>query len=349
MSDILNALKEIKTEVGIDTESIKDSISKAILSVCKNTYGIEDPIIEFNPSGELIVKVQKTVCEKVEDEMIQISLEDALKINSGVKMGDLVEDAVDTKQFGRIAAQTVRNVVRQGIRDGEKAIVTQKLRCYEKELVSAQIVRINRKLNTAILKIGEVETTLSRHDMNFLGKRKEGDFIKVYVVRIETDGIVPVPIVSRSCAELVRKLFEFEIPEISQGIVSIKSIAREAGLRTKISVSSNDPDVDPIGACIGTNRARIRTIINEIDGEKIDVINYYDDPVEYIGAAIAPARVVEVQVNSDSDNTQNECSVTVPDDQLSLAIGQKGQNVRLASRLTGWKISLRPESGYYGE
>lgn len=349
MSDIFGALKEINSEIGIDLEYIKEKIAKAISAVCKNTYGI-DVLVEFNSeSGEVIVKTNKTVCEKIEDEMIQISLENALKINPEVKIGDSIEARIDTKKFDRVAAQTVRNVIRQGIRDGEKELVAKKLRCYEKELVSAEIIRIDQENSSAILKIGESETTISKHDFKFIGNRSEGEFIKVYVLRIETDGLMPIPIVSRSCPELVCKLFESEVPEIKEGIVSIKSVSREAGSRTKIAVSSNNNDVDPVGACIGDHSSRIRAVIFELNGEKIDVIKYSEDPAEYISAAISPATAISVQVDDESDNIQNECCVTVPDNQLSLAIGLKGQNVRLASRLTGWKINLRPESGYYGE
>ena len=349
MSDLFGALKEINSEIGVDLEYIKEKIVKAIVSVCKNTYGI-DALVEFDSgSGEIIVKAKKIICETVEDDMIQISLEDAIKINSEAKIGDSIEAKIDTKKFDRVAAQTVRNVIRQGIRDGEKELVAQKLRCYEKELVSAEIIKIDYENNSAILKIGESETTLSRHDFKFLGDRKEGEFIKVYVLYIRTDGIMPIPIVSRSCPELVCKLFESEVPEIKEKIVSIKSIAREAGSRTKIAVASTDSEIDPVGACIGDHGSRIRAVMFELDGEKIDVIKYSEDPEKYIESAISPAIALSVQVDSESDNTQNECCVTVPDNQLSLAIGIKGQNVRLASRLTGWKINLRPESGYYGE
>lgn len=349
MSDLFGVLGEINSEMGIDLEYIKEKIAKAISAVCKNTYGI-DATVEFDvSSGEILVKADKTVCKKVEDDMIQISLDDALKINSSAKIGDTVNAKIDTKQFGRIAAQTVRNVIRQGIRDGERELAAKKLKCYEKELVSAKILRIDYKNNSAILKVGESETALSKHDFNFVAGRKEGDFLKVYVLRIETDSIMPVPIVSRSCPELVCKLFESEVPEIKEGIVVIKSVAREAGSRTKIAVASNDVAVDPVGACIGDHGSRIRAVTSELDGEKIDIIKYSDDSAQYISSAISPAVALSVQVDSESENIQNECCVTVPDNQLSLAIGIRGQNVRLASKLTGWKINLRPESGYYGE
>lgn len=349
MSDLFSALNEINSEIGIDLEYIKEKIVKAISAVCKNTYGIDTSVEFDSKSGGIIVKAKKTVCEKVEDDMLQISLENALKINPEAKIGDSVEAIIDTKKFDRVAAQTVKNVIRQGIIDGKKELVAKKLSCYEKELVSAEIIQINNKNSSVVLKIGESETTLSKHDFNFIGEKSEGEFIKVYVLRIETDSVMPIPIVSRSCPELVCKLFESEVPEIKEGIVSIKSIAREAGSRTKISVSSNNPDVDPVGACIGDHGSRIRSVMFELNGEKIDVIKYSEDPVKYISSAISPASAISVQVDSEADNTQNECCVTVPDNQLSLAIGLKGQNVRLASRLTGWKINLRPESGYYGE
>ena len=348
MSDLFSALGELQSDIGINAEYIKESIIKAVSSVCKNTYGIEDAYVGFDKSGELVVKVNKLICETVDDPMLQISLDDALKIDPNAKIGDHLQDRIDTKEFGRIAAQTVRTVVRQGIRDGEKELVISKLRCYEKELVSAKIVRFDVKKEFIILKIGESETSLPKNDLKLVWPRKEGDFIKVYVSRIEVDGPTPIPIVSRSCPELVCKLFENEVPEIKNGIVTIDSIAREAGMRSKIAVSSTNPEVDPVGSCIGAHGSRIQSVVDELNGEKIDVIRYSDDPVDYISAAIAPAKVLSIQVDSESDNTKNECLVTVPESQLSLAIGSKGQNVRLASRLTGWKINLKSEDGQYG-
>ena len=351
MSELFDALSAINSEVGINPEYMKERIIQAITSVLKNSYGIEEPLVEFDTDNwGLIIKVDKVVSEFVDDEFTQISLEDALKIDSSVKLGDTVKSSVDTKKFGRIAAQTVRSVVRQGLRDGEKALVAEKLRCYEGELVSAKIVRLNSNTETVLLKIGESETLLPKKDAKLVWPRKEGDFIKVYVSHIETDGYYPVPIVSRSCNELVAKLFENEVPEIQDGLVVIKSVAREPGMRCKIAVASADPEFkEPVGACIGVHGSRIKQVVDELNGEKIDVIPYSDDPVEFITAALAPAKIIGIQVDSGSSNVHNDCSVTVPDDQLSLAIGIKGQNVKLAAKLTGWRINLKPESGFYGD
>lgn len=346
-NDFLRALDEINNEMGISADFIREKIKKAICAVCRNTYGVDDPTVEFKDSGDLVVKIPKKVCEVASDEN-EISLADAIKIDPSSSIGDYVDVEIDTKQFGRISAQTARNVIRQGIRDGEKEIITEKLKCYEGEVVSAQIVRINRN-GSMILKIGNTETILSNKESQFACGKNEGDFLKVFVVRIESDSSSPVPIVSRSSPHLVEKLFEMEVPEISQGIVSIESIAREAGVRTKIAVKSSDPSVEAVGSCIGDRGLRVRPIVEELGGEKIDVIKYSEDPIEYISAAVAPAKVVDINILSTDDKAQNECTVTVPDDQLSLAIGVKGQNVKLASRLTGWKLNLRPESGFYGE
>lgn len=350
MSDLFDALGAINSEVGIDPEYMKERIVQAITSVMKNGYGIDDPVVEFdNESGDLILKVNKIVSDVVDDDFTQISLEDALKIDSSAQIGNTVLSRIDTKKFGRIAAQTVRTVVRQGLRDGEKDLVTKKLKCYEKELVSAKIIRMNAETETVLLKIGECETLLPNKDFKLVWPRKEGDFLKVYVSNIVTDGYYPVPIVSRSCSELVSKLFENEVPEIQDGLVVIKSVARDPGVRCKIAVASTDPGFkEPVGACIGVHGSRIKQVVDELNGEKIDVINYSEDPVEFITAALAPAKVLGVQVDSDSSNISNDCSVSVPDNQLSLAIGVKGQNVKLAARLTGWKINLKPESGFYG-
>ena len=350
MSELFNALKEINTEVGIDFDYMKDKIIQAISSVLKNSYGIHDPYVNFEEaSGDLTVKVNKTVCESVDDDIIQISLHDALDIDPDAKLGDSILADVDTRKFGRIAAQTVRSVIRQGVRDGEKAIVTQKLKCYEKEMVSAKIIRMSLEKELVILKIGESETSLPKKDIKYVWPKKEGDFIKVYVSHIQTDGRYPVPIVSRSCPELISALFANEVPEIKEELISIKHVAREPGVRSKIAVESNDPAIDPVGTCIGPNGCRIKPIIEELGGEKIDVLRYREDPIEFIKAALSPASVVSVTVDSDANTSHNECTVTVPDDQLSLAIGVKGQNVKLAARLTGWKINLKPESGFYGE
>lgn len=350
MSELFEALSAINSEVGINPEYMKEKIVQAITSVLKNSYGIDNPVVDFDSkSGKLVVKVNKTVCECVDDDVIQISLEDATAIDPSAKIGDIIEASVDTTKFGRVATQTVRSVVRQGMRDGEKAVVAKKLKCYEGELVSAKIVRMNLKAENVILKIGESETLLPKKDIKFIWPRKEGDFIKVYVSRIDTDGRYPVPVVSRSCPELVTKLFENEVPEIQDGTVTIKSISREPGMRTKIAVESSDDFLDPVGACIGNHGSRIKEIVDELNGEKIDVIKYSDDPIEYITAALSPAKVLSIQVDSGDNNIQNECSVSVPDNQLSLAIGLKGQNVKLAAKLTGWRINIKPESGFYGD
>lgn len=350
-NDISLALGEIKDEMGIDSDFVKERIKKAICAVCRNTYGVEEPFVEFEDSGGLVVKIPKLVSENPKDET-EVSLSEAIEVDPDAKIGDTILVQIDTKQFGRISAQTARSVIRQGIRDGEKEIIVKKLKCYENEVVSAQIVRMKSD-GSMILKIGNSETVLSRVESQYVYDKAEGDFIKVYIKRIESDGISPIPIVSRSSAELVRKLFEIEIPEIAQKIVSIESIAREPGVRTKMAVKSADPDVDAVGACIGDRGARIKSVVEEISGEsgkeKIDVIRYSEDPIEFIKASIAPAKVIDINVVSTDDKFQNECTVTVPDGQLSLAIGIRGQNVKLASRLTGWKLNLRPESGFYGE
>lgn len=349
--DISLALGEIKDEMGISSDFVKERVKKAICAICRNAYGVEEPFVEFEDSVGLVVKIPKLVSEEPKNES-EIALIDAIKINPNAKLGDSVLAQIDTKRFGRISAQTARSVIRQGIRDGEKEIIIERLKCYENEIVSAQIVKIKDD-GSMILKIGDSETVLSRIESHYVYDKVEGDFIKVYVKSIDTKGDSPIPKVSRSSAELVRKLFEIEVPEISQKIISIEAIARIPGVRTKVAAKSNDPNVDGVGACIGDRGTRIKSIVEEISGtsgnEKIDVIKYYEDPMEFIEASISPARVIDINVVPTDDRFQNECTVTVPDDQLSLAIGIGGQNVKLASRLTGWKLNLRPESGFYGE
>ena len=337
-NDLIKALSEINDEMGISSSFIKDRISRAISAVCRNTYGVEDPVVEFDDSGQLSVKIKKTVCEFPETNL-QISLDDARQYFPDASIGDELNIPIDTKQFGRISAQTARNVIRQGIRDGEKENIIKHLKCYENELVSAQIIKFNTN-ESVILKIGNSETTLSKNEASLISHRAEGSFVKVFVKRIDVDSLHPIPIVSRATPKLVEKLFEIEVPEIKEGLISIESIAREPGVRTKISVKSNDPDIEAVGSCIGDKGSRIKPIIDELGGEKIDVIQYYDDPIKYIKAALAPATVTKVKVVSSDDKFLNECAIGVPSDQLSLAIGIKGQNVKLASKLTGWKLNL---------
>lgn len=346
--ELFEAIKLFEKEKGISADYMFSQIERAIVVACKNNYGGNDNVV-FNvdeEKGKFTVKLVKTVREVVEDKNFEISLEDALKISKKAKVDEEIEIPMDPQELGRIAIQTARNVIRQGIRDGEKGQMLQEFQSKLGELVTAVVERIDPKTGAASITIGKAQVTLPKNEQIGGEVLKEGDHIKVYIADIKDSGKGPHAIISRSHPDLVKRLFEQEVPEIYDGIVEIKSISREAGSRTKMAVLSKDAEVDAVGACIGAKGARVNQIVDELGGEKIDIIEYSDDPVKYISAALSPATVLSVKVAEDGSKN---CRVTVPDGQLSLAIGNKGQNARLAARLTGWRIDIRPESGFYGE
>lgn len=346
--ELFEAIKLFEKEKGISADYMFSQIERAIVVACKNNYGGNDNVV-FNvdeEKGKFTVKLVKTVREVAEDKNFEISLEDALKISKKAKIDEELEIPMDPQELGRIAIQTARNVIRQGIRDGEKGQMLQEFQSKLGELVTAVVERIDPKTGAASITIGKAQVTLPKNEQIGDEVLKEGDHIKVYIADIKDSGKGPHAIISRSHPDLVKRLFEQEVPEIYDGIVEIKSISREAGSRTKMAVLSKDAEVDAVGACIGAKGARVNQIVDELGGEKIDIIEYSDDPVKYISAALSPATVLSVKVAEDGSKN---CRVTVPDGQLSLAIGNKGQNARLAARLTGWRIDIRPESGFYGE
>ena len=253
---------------------------------------------------------------------------------------------LNTKEFGRIAAQTARNIIRQGIRDGERGQMMQEFQSKHQELVTALVERIDPRTGAATLRIGKAEAVLPKSEQVGGEELKEGDHVKVYVVDVRETEKGPRAMISRTHPDLVKRLFETEVPEIYDGTVEIKAVSREAGSRTKLAVVSHNADVDAVGACIGARGARVSSIVNELGGEKIDIVEYSDDPAKFIASALSPATVLSVVTAEDGSHA---CRVTVPDSQLSLAIGNKGQNARLAAKLTGWKIDIKPESGFYGE
>ena len=253
---------------------------------------------------------------------------------------------LDTKQFGRIVAQTAKHVIRQGIREAERGQVLQEFKDHDKELVTAVIQRIDPKTGNATVTIGKNEAVLPRTEQMPEEVLTEGDHVKVYVIDVKETEKGPKVMISRTHAGLVRRLFENEVPEIYDGTIQVRAIAREAGSRTKMAVWSENSEIDAVGACIGQRGARVNRIVEELGGEKIDIVRYSDDPVAFISEALSPAKVLGVEIE---EGETKACRATVPDSQLSLAIGNKGQNVRLAARLTGWKIDIRPESGFYGE
>ena len=343
------SLRLLETERGISMDFMLEKINKAIVAACKNNYdGNEEVIVSIDEEKSLFkVELLKTVVKKVEIPGKEISLTEAKKINKKAKLGEQVGIVLDTKDFGRIAAQTARNIIRQGIKDGEKSLITKEFQNKLNQIVSALIERIDSKTGAFTLRIGKAESTLPKNEQIGNEKVKEGDHLKVYVSDVKSSEKGPKIMISRTNSNFVKKLFESEIPEIAEGIIEIKSVSREAGSRSKVALVSNNPKVDAIGSCIGSHGTRLNAIIEELGGEKIDLVEYSEDPAKYIAAALAPAHVINVEFTE--EETSNTCKVTVPDNQLSLAIGNKGQNVRLAARLTGYKIDIHPESGFYGE
>lgn len=347
MSEIFEALHLLEKERGIPVDFMLEKIRKAILTACKNSYGNDDAVINIDPEkDEFEVFLRKTVAEDVEDPGKEISVEKAREITKDAVAGDVVGIRLDTKQFGRIAAQTARNIIRQGIRDGERGQMMQEFQSKHQELVSALVERIDPRTGAATLMIGKAEAMLPKSEQVGGEQLKEGDYVKVYVVDVRETEKGPRAMISRTHPDLVKRLFETEVPEIYDGVVEIKAVSREAGSRTKLAVLSHNPDVDAVGACIGARGARVSNIVSELGGEKIDIVEYSDDIAKFIASALSPADVLSVEPAEDGSRS---CRVTVPDNQLSLAIGNKGQNARLAAKLTGWKIDIKPESGFYGE
>lgn len=346
-SEVFEALTLLEKERGIPVDFMLDRIKKAIVTACKNSYGNEDCVITINPTkGTFDVDLRKTVVEDITDQGKEILLADAREIDPTAGIGDTVGVRLNTKEFGRIAAQTARNIIRQGIRDGERGQMMQEFQSKHQELVSALVERIDPRTGAATLLIGKAEAVLPKSEQVGDEKITEGDHIKVYVVDVKETEKGPRAMISRIHPDLVKRLFETEVPEIYDGTVEIKAVSREAGSRTKLAVISHNPDVDAVGACIGSRGARVSNIVNELNGEKIDIVEYNEDPAKFIASALSPADVISVVIAEDGSRA---CRVTVPDSQLSLAIGNKGQNARLAARLTGWKIDIKPQSGLAAE
>ena len=345
--ELFEALKLLEAEKGIPVDFMIDKIKKAIATACKNSYGNEDVVIDMDPeSGKFDVFLRKEIVEEVENPNREIALEIVKRYDPRAEIGGFVRHRLDTKQFGRVAAQTARNIIRQGIRDSERDQMMQEFKGRHQELVSALVERVDPKTGALSLKIGKAEAILPKGEQVGTENVKEGDHVQVYVVDVKETEKGPKAIISRTHPDLIRRLFEKEVPEIFDGTVEIKAVAREAGSRTKIAVMSHNPDVDAVGACIGTRGTRVSDIVNELGGEKMDIVDYSEDPAKFIAAALAPATVLSVETAEDGSHV---CKVTVPDSQLSLAIGNKGQNARLAAKLTGWKIDIKPESGFFGE
>ena len=342
---LFEACEELERERGISKDVLIASLCDAMVAAYKKHMRTKEAAnieaILDEQSGEIGVFSTKTVVETVEDPELQISLADAKEIDEDVEVDDEVKIEVTPEQFGRIAAQSAKQVITQRIREAERNLVLQEFMDKKGTLVTGIIQRVENR--NVIVNIGKTDAIMPQKEQIPGEYYKPGNRIRVFVLNVKETTRLPQVIVSHAHAEIVRELFELEVPEIEDGIVEIKSISREAGFRTKLAVWSNDPSVDSVGACIGPRGSRIQTIVGELKNEKIDIVRYSEDPVEYIVNALSPARIISVDILADDEN-RKEVFVIVPDDQLSLAIGREGQNVRLAHRLTGWKIDIKSES-----
>ena len=339
-TELLEALTILEEEKDISRDTLMDAIENSLINACKNHFGKADNIkvIMDKETCDYTLIHEKTVVEEVEDKVEQISLADAKMIDPSYEIGDIVQIPVESKSFGRIATQNAKNLILQKIREEERKVVYDQYFEKEKDIVTGVVQRYIGK-NVSV-NLGKADAILTENEQVKGEKFEPTERIKLYVVEVKNTTKGPKILVSRTHPELVKRLFEAEVTEVRDGIVEIKSIAREAGSRTKIAVWSNDPDVDPVGACVGMNGARVGAVVNELRGEKIDIINWSDNPAILIENALSPAKVISVMADPD----ERTASVIVPDYQLSLAIGKEGQNARLAARLTGYKIDIKNET-----
>lgn len=339
-NELLEALNLLEKEKDISKDTLLEAIEQSLIQACKNHFGKADNVkVYINPQTcEFHVQAEKTVVEKVEDDVTEISLTNAKMINSKYELGDIVNIEIKSKEFGRIATQNAKNVILQKIREEERKVLYNQYYAKEKDVVTGIVQRYIGK-NVSV-NLGKVDAVLNENEMVKGEVFRPTERIKVYVLEVKDTSKGPKILVSRTHPELVKRLFESEVAEVRDGTVEIKSIAREAGSRTKIAVWSANPDVDPVGACVGINGARVNAIVNELRGEKIDIINWNPNSAELIENALSPAKVISV-IADDDDKT---AKVIVPDYQLSLAIGKEGQNARLAARLTGFKIDIKSET-----
>ena len=345
-AEFFNAIADIEREKGIPQQYMLEKIEQALLAALRKDNPVAEDCarVVVDPVKKRIeMFIQKTVVEELEDDEIELTLEEAKAISPRYEIGDTVNFRVETKKFGRIAAQAAKQVIIQGIREAERSIVYDVFTSKEHEILTGVVSKIDPKGNMSIKIQSDSEHTEAMLTPNerIPGENlKEGDRVRVYVVEVRKSTRGPQVLISRTHPGLVKRLFELEVPEIFDGTVEIRSIAREAGSRSKIAVMSHNPEVDPIGACVGPKGGRVAAIVEELKGEKIDIAKYSDTPEEFIASALAPSDVISVTMLEDGKS----CRVIVPDSQLSLAIGKEGQNVRLAARLTGYKIDIKPES-----
>ena len=338
--EFFEALDMLEKENGIAKEYMLDRVRAALETAGKRDDGNIDNIevlVDEETSSISLVR-RWTVTDEITDENCQLTLEEAKKINKKAKLGGEVIEEIQTKDFGRIAAQSAKQVIIQAIREAEKLKLLADFRGKEHEIITALVTSVDRVSRNATLEVGRNSIVLPASEQVKGEYLTEGSRVRIYVVEVKETERGPRIVISRTHPGLVRRLFELEVPEINEGVVDIRAISREAGSRSKVAVASNDPSVDPVGACIGQKGTRVDNIKTELRGEKIDIVRYSDDIAEFVTAALSPSEVVSVDVNEE----EHTCHVTVPADQLSLAIGKEGQNARLAAKLTGWKIDIKP-------
>ncbi len=347
-SEFFEALKLMEEERGIPQEFIAQKIADAITVAARKDYGGNDIVsCTIDPEKKIFaVTARKTVVDDVTDPYTEISKEAAAEINPASVENGFIDLVLDPRKFGRVVAQNSKNNFRQGVREAERGQTLAEFQSHNRELVTAVVEKIDPKTGNAILTIAGKEATLPKIEQVPDEILEEGDHIKVYVVDVKDTERGARVMLSRTHPGLVKRLFETEVPEIFDGTIEIKAISRQAGSRTKIAVWCADPEIDAVGACIGPKGARVNTIVEELGGEKIDIVKFSENPEEFVSAALSPAKVVSVEIQSEEPKM---CKASVPESQLSLAIGNKGQNVRLAAKLTGWKIDIHPESGFFGE
>ena len=341
------AIGLIEKEKGIPKSYMLEKITQALVSAYKRDHeGVGDNVVvdADEEAGTVRMYVKKDVVETVDNPGTEMSLEEAREKLPRAELGDVIRIEVKTRDFGRIAAQTARQVIIQGMREAERGMIYDEFSSKEHEILTGLVTRIDPRSGAASLRIGSggeaTEAFLAPGEQVRGESYTEGMRLKVYVVEVRRSTKGPQVLISRTHPGLVKRLFELEVPEIYDGTVEVKSIAREAGSRTKLAVWSADPNVDPIGACVGPRGQRVNNIVEELKGEKVDIIKWSEDPAVYVAAALSPADVISVDIQEEGKS----CRVVVPDDQLSLAIGKEGQNARLAAKLTGWKIDIKPAS-----
>ena len=345
-SEIISALAQLEKERGIPQAYMIDKIAQALTAAYKrDKEGYTDNVfVEFR-DGELQMFAKKEVVEDVFSPSTEIALDAARNLDDKAEPGDIVDVPIKTQAFGRIAAQTAKQVIIQGIREAERGMIFDTFSSKEHELLTGTVLRIEPATGDMIVRLGSgadrTDALLAAGEQNKGESYKEGDLIRVYVVEVHRSNRGPQVIVSRTHPGLVKRLFELEVPEIENGTVEVKSIAREAGSRTKLAVYAADEDVDAVGACVGPKGGRVGAVVEELHGEKMDIVVWSEDPAAFVAAALSPSEVLSVTVLPEGGKA---CRVIVPDDQLSLAIGKEGQNARLAARLTGYKIDIKPAS-----